>query len=404
MDQEMPIREVYLDYAASTPIDDRVRMHMAPFYSASYGNPSSLHTRGRRSRVAIEEARSVVASHIGAQPDEIIFTGSGTEANNSALIGSARALRKKGNHILVSSIEHASVLAAAEVLRGEGFVVEYIPVTHDGRIDIAACRALVREETVLVSVMLVNNEIGTIQPIQELMAMLKEVRGEDLPLVHVDACQAFTVLPVQVAELGVDLLTMNGSKIYGPHGVGMLYIRRGVTVLPLIQGGGQERGIRAGTESVALIQGFMQALVLADAMRADEYARLTMLKDVLITKSTATIPHIEIHGQAPYVVPSIVHMSVPHVEGEAMLMMLDEARVYVGTGSACAATDVHPSHVLRAMQVPPALMHGSIRVSLGRYTTLADIEYFVQVFLKVVQALRAMSPYAHRDARTYIPE
>lgn len=403
MNQETPTKEVYLDYAASTPIDAHVRAHMMSFYSNSYGNPSSLHIHGRRSRAAIEEARSVVASHINAHPDEIIFTGGGTEANNIALIGTARAHRKKGNHILVSSIEHASVLEAAEVLRREGFVVEYIPVTPDGRIDIVACRGLVTEETILVSVMLVNNEIGTIQPIRELVAMLEEVRRNDMPYVHVDACQAFTVLPVHVQELGVHLLTLNSSKLYGPHGIGMLYVRRGVSVFPLIQGGGQEQGIRAGTESVALIQGFMQAFVLADAIRADEYARLTVLKDFLITKITATIPDIEIHGQAPYVVPSIMHMSVPHIEGESMLMMLDEAGVYVSTGSACAATDVHPSHVLRSMRVPPALMHGSIRVSLGRFTTHADIEYFVQVFVKVVQTLRGMSPYTHSDAHTYMP-
>ncbi len=384
-------KEVYLDYAANAPIDKEVFSYMKPFFSMSFGNPSSLHMRGRRSRKAIEDARTSIAQIIGARPEEIIFTGSGTEANNMAIAGVARAYKDKGNHIIISNIEHKSNLEAVHALEREGFSVSILPVNSKGIIDVDECIRLITDSTILISVMMVNNEIGTIQPIADLSSKIKRYHTS-LPLFHVDACQAITTLPVNVGVLNVDLMTLNSSKVYGPNGVGLLYKKTGVKIEPLIRGGGQEDNLRAGTESVPLIVGFARALSLTNEKRESEYKRLKILQEYLRFELKKKIPQVLFNGDQVYCVPSVIHITVPHIEGESMLMMLDSHGICVSTGSACSATDLRPSYVLTAIGQNPELIHGSLRISMGRFTTKKEIDYFLEKFPKVVDTLTRLSP------------
>jgi cysteine desulfurase len=386
--------EIYLDYAASTPIDKEVVSHMMPLFNELYGNPSSLHIRGRRSRNVIETSRESIARIIGAQPEEIIFTGSGTEANNMAIMGSARANKEKGNHIIISNIEHKSAIEAVHELEKEGFVVSVLNVNDKGVIDIATCQKLITDNTILISVMWVNNEIGTIQPIKELSTQISKRKKDDLPLLHVDACQAVTMLSVDVGILGADLVTLNSSKVYGPNGVGLLYKKKGVKIKPLILGGGQENYKRAGTESVPLISGFAKALQIADEKRNSEYKRIQILQEHLRKELQIRIPQVLFNGDQIACVPSIVNITIPHIEGESMLMMLDHYGICVSTGSACSASDLRPSYVLLALGQDPELIHGSLRISMGRFTTAKEIDYFLGVFPKVVETLTKLSPLA----------
>lgn len=388
----MQTKEIYLDYAASTPIDKEVVSFIVPYFDQSYGNPSSLHSRGRRSREVIEQARSVVAEIIGAKSEEIIFSGSGTEANNLAIFGIAKAYKSKGNHIIISDIEHKSTMEVAHTLSREGFEVSIAPVTHEGIIDIEKCLALVKKETILISVMLVNNELGTIQPVKELASRVQELKNDKLPILHTDACQAITLLPVNVTDLGVDLLTLNSSKVYGPNGVGLLYKKKGIMLIPLIVGGGQENNLRAGTESVPLIAGFAYALQIAEEKKAGEYIRLQNLTMYLREELQKRIPQLLINGSKKFLVPSVTHITIPHIEGESMLLMLDHEGICVSTGSACSAFDLKPSHVLSAIGQNADLIHGSLRISIGRYTTKEDLDYFLGVFPKIVFNLTNMSP------------
>lgn len=387
-----PLKEIYLDYAASTPIDKEVVFYMRSFFDMSFGNPSSLHTRGRRSRKVIEEARNSIAKTIHAGQEEIIFTGSGTEANNLAILGIARAYKHKGNHIIISEIEHKSVLEAVHSLEKEGFVVSILPVKKNGVCDVEECVKHITDKTILISVMLVNNELGTIQPIEKLSVEILKLKKNGLPLLHTDACQAITLLPVDVTVLGVDLLTLNSSKVYGPNGVGLLYKKRGIRIEPLIVGGGQENGLRAGTESVPLIAGFAKALELAEEKRDAEYKRLSALQTYMRQELKKTIPQIRFNGDQEKSIPSVVHITVPNIEGESMLMMLDHYGICVSTGSACSATDLQPSYVLVAIGQNPELIHGSLRISFGRFTTQEEVDYFLEVFPKVVDTLTKMSP------------
>ncbi len=384
-------KEVYLDYAANTPMDKEVFSYMKPFFNKSFGNPSSLHIRGRRSRKAIEDARILIAQIIGANSDEIIFTGSGTEANNMAITGVARAYKDKGDHIIVSNIEHKSNLEAVHALEREGFSVSILPVNSNGVINVDECIRLITDSTVLISVMLVNNEIGTVQPIANLSAKIERNRN-NLPLLHVDACQAITTLPVDVRVLGVDLLTLNSSKVYGPNGVGLLYKKRGIKIEPIVLGGGQENNLRAGTESVPLITGFAKALAITNDKRESEYRRLKILQEYMRLELKKRIPQVLFNGDQDECVPSVVHITIPHIEGESMLMMLDSHGICVSTGSACSATDLRPSYVLTAIGQNPELIHGSLRISMGRFTTKKEIDYFLEKFPKVVITLRRLSP------------
>ena len=399
---------IYLDYAAATPTDPVVLAAMMPYFGGSYGNPSSLYKSGRRAAQAIAQTKKSVAEILCAQPEEIIFTGSGTESDNLAILGTARANRARGNNVIISAIEHKATLEAAHQLEKEGFEISILPVDHFGLIDREALKRLLRPETILVSIMYVNNEIGTIQPIPEIAKIIGDFRNGisnfqfpiskpishtpyPIPYLHVDASQATGFLELDVEKLGVDLLTLNSSKIYGPKGVGLLYKRSGVTVSPIIIGGGQENGLRAGTESVPLIVGMGIALENAEKMRVKESKRLTDLRNYLIAQLRARIPQLFLNGHPTLRSPNNVNISIPHIEGESMLLMLDELGIEASTGSACSARDLKPSHVLLAIGQPDELAHGSIRFSLGRGTTKKQLDYLLKVFPPIVERLTAIS-------------
>ena len=385
-------KTVYLDYAAATPVDPEVLEAMRPYWSGRYSNASSMHESGRRAKAAIDGARAAVAEVLGCEPREVIFTGSGTESDNTALLGVARANRTHGTHVIISAVEHKAVLESAQQLKNEGFEVSIAPVDAYGTVNVEEVTRLVTDQTVLVSVMYANNEIGTVEPIQTLSAALRARRaGKAFPLLHTDACQAAGFLPLKVAELGVDLMSLNGSKIYGPRGTGLLYKKNGVTILPLIVGGEQEQHLRAGTESVPLIIGFAAALQKAERLRVAESARLTTLRDYLTRELLKKIPRAVLNGHPTNRLPNNVHISMPYVEGESMLLMLDKHSIEASTGSACSAYDLQPSHVLLAIGQTPELAHGSIRFSLGRHTTKEELDYVLSVFPGVVERLTQLS-------------
>ncbi len=396
------MKGIYLDYAATTPLDPRVAYAMEPYMREEYGNPSSLHKKGREAKQAMEEARSRVARHFGARPSEITFTGSGTEAINLAVIGVARkyAGAGAGKHLVTTRIEHHAVLRCHEALECEGFEVTYVKVNRDGRVDPDAIRQALRPDTILVSVMYANNEIGTIQPIAEIARVLKEFRERKdasynlqpttykPPLFFTDACQAAGAFDFNVERLGADMIAINGSKIYGPKGIGALYIRRGVSVEPVIHGGGQEQGLRSGTENVAAIVGFATALDIAEAERETENARLVELRDWFITELKKRIPDAVLNGHVIERLSNNINISIPGLEGEAAVLFLDEKGVYVSTGSACSSTSLEPSHVIAALGRPRAYAQGSLRITLGRETTKDDLTYALTALEAVVTSLR----------------
>ncbi len=399
-------KTIYLDYAATSPTDPEVLEKMLPYFSSRYGNPSSLYQSGRRAKRAIELAREDTAKILGCSPEEIIFTGSGTESDNLAVVGAARALRARGSHLIVSAIEHKAVLESARELEREGFTVTYFPVDRLGRVDPKKLAAAIRPDTVLVSVMYANNEIGTIEPIKEIAEAIRKKKkieaGPDVafapalsggfsPLLHTDACQAAGYLSLSVKELEVDLMTLNGSKIYGPKGVGALYVRKGVKISPLILGGEQESGLRAGTESVPLIAGFAEALKKASESREAETKRLAPLRDYLAKRLKEEIPDLIINGDPENRLPNNLHVSVPNIEGESMLLLLDNYGIEASTGSACSARDLRPSHVLLAVGQDAGLAHGSIRFSLGKYTTREQLDYVILIFPEIVRKLKEAS-------------
>jgi cysteine desulfurase len=385
-------KRIYLDYAATTPTDPAVVAEMVPYFSDRYGNASSMYESGRRAAHAIANARTVTAAVIGSSPDEIIFTGSGTESDDLAILGVARANRASGRHIIISVIEHKAVLEAAKRLVSEGFEVSHAPVLPNGVIDLVAFETLLREDTILVSVMYANNEIGTIQPISEIAAIIKKYRGQkQFPFLHTDACQAAGFLSLDVQGLGIDLMTLNGSKIYGPKGIGILYKKRGVQIEPLIVGGEQESGLRAGTESVPLIVGFAEALKRANDLRSEESSRLTELRDYFIRQMHELIPEAELNGDSHMRLPNNAHFSFPHIEGESILLMLDQAGIEVSTGSACSANDLRPSHVLLALGADEGLAHGSIRFSFGRHTTREELDDVLGVLPDIIVRLNSLS-------------
>ncbi|MBI3442820.1 MAG: cysteine desulfurase [Candidatus Sungbacteria bacterium] len=406
----MDKKEVYLDYAATTPMDPRVREAMAPFLDEKYGNPSSIHRKGREAREALDHARETVAGIFHAQPDEIVFTGGGTEAINLALFGAGRQHKPSGQHIVTTKIEHHAVLHACDALEKEGCEATYLRVDAEGRISHDAIAAALRPDTVLVSVMYANNEIGTVEPIAEIAKELRTYRQQresqsgasapspkrlwrvgdnpKPPFFFVDACQAAGALTLNVAELGVDMMVINGSKIYGPKGVGCLYVRRGIKLQPLIYGGGQEKGLRSGTENVAGIVGFATALEIAERERVSESTRLTALRDGFIAVVLQRIPNAVLNGHATERLPNNINISIPGLEGEVAVLYLDARSVYCSTGSACSATSLEPSHVIAALGRPRQYADGSLRFTLGRGTTKDDLDYVLEALVDIVGKLR----------------
>lgn len=398
------MRQVYLDHAATTPVDPRVFDAMRPFFVECYGNPSSFHFKGKEAKDALDEARARIAQAIGARPDEILFTSGGSEADNLAVLGIARAHAKFGKHLISSPTEHPAVLEACHHLeKKEGFEVTWLPVDAFGRVAAEDVLAAIRSDTILVSLMTANNEIGTVSPIREIGAKIRhhrEAAKSTYPYFHSDACQAVGALEVQIEKLNVDLLTVNSSKIYGPKGVGALYVKRGIRLEPMQFGGAQERGIRPGTENIAGIVGFAKAMEIALAQRETESARLIPLRDALIEGILKSIPKTRLNGHPTQRLPNNVNISFMDVEGEALLLYLDAKGVFASTGSACTSATLDPSHVILALGLPYEVAHGSLRFTLGRETTQEDIDYVLEVLPPLVAKLRAISP-VHVDEKYY---
>ncbi|STO01535.1 Cysteine desulfurase [[Eubacterium] infirmum] len=382
------MRQVYLDNSATTPIKGDVLKEMLPFLTENYGNASSLYTPGLIARRALDEAREKVATLINAKPNEVYFTGCGSESDNWVLKGVASALKNKGNHIITTVTEHPAMLRTCEYLEKNGYEVTYLGIDDQGRLKPEELEAAIKETTILVSIMMVNNEIGTIHPIKELAAIAKK-HGV---LFHTDAVQALGNVPIDVKDLGVDFLSMSAHKIYGPKGVGGLYIRRGAKLGTLIFGGGQESGKRAGTENVAGIVGFGKAAELAINGLDEHIKHSTEIRNYLADKLTSEIPDIIINGSMENRHPGNLNVTFKYIEGESILIQLDACGICISTGSACSSKSLKPSHVLSALGVPDELIHGTIRFSVGDFTTKEDIDYTVECTKKVVAWLRDLSP------------
>ena len=382
------MRQVYLDNSATTPIKGDVLKEMLPFLTEHFGNASSLYTPGLVARRALDEAREKVAALINAKSNEIYFTGCGSESDNWVLKGVASSLKNKGNHIITTVTEHPAMLRTCEYLEKNGYEVTYLGIDDQGRLNPAELEAAIKDTTILVSIMMVNNEIGTIHPIKELAAIAKK-HGV---LFHTDAVQALGNVPIDVKDLGVDFLSMSAHKIYGPKGVGGLYIRRGAKLGTLIFGGGQESGKRAGTENVAGIVGFGKAAELALNSLDEHIKHSTEIRNYLAEKLTAEIPDVIINGSMDNRHPGNLNVTFKYIEGESILIQLDACGICISTGSACSSKSLKPSHVLSALGVPVELIHGTVRFSVGDFTTKEDIDYTVECTKKVVAWLRDLSP------------
>lgn len=382
------MRRIYLDHAATTPTDPRVVKAMLPYFTKSFGNPSSIHSFGQEGKRAIEEVRDRVANLIGAKSEEIVFTSGGTEADNFALKGVAFANEKKGNHIITTAIEHPAVIEACKFLEKRGFKVTYLPVDRDGLVNPEDVKKAITDKTILISVMQANNEIGTVEPIAE----IGKITQEREIYFHTDAVQTTGHLPIDVDKLNVDLLSMSSHKFYGPKGAGALYIRKGTRVISFIHGGEQERRRRASTENVPGILGFGRAVEIAKEEMDEEGKRLASLRNRLIKGILERIEEVRLNGHPEKRLPNNVNVSVEFVEGESMLLNLDLAGIAVSTGSACSSSTLEPSHVLLAIGLSPVIAHGSLRLTLGRGTEEEDIDQVLEVLPKIIQRLRAMSP------------
>lgn len=379
---------VYLDNSATTPVKPEVLEAMLPYLKDEYGNPSSIYRKAAAAEIAVRTAREQVAEALDASANEIFFTACGTEADNWAIKGVALANQKKGKHIITSQIEHHAVLHTVQYLEKMGFSVTVLPVDGEGKVSPDALRDAIREDTVLVSIMMANNEIGTVQPIRELAAIAKE-KGV---LFHTDAVQAVGSLAIDVKELGVDLLSLSAHKFGGPKGVGALYIKRGTRIDNFMHGGAQERNRRGGTENVAGIAGLGKAISLATANIEEKAARITALRDKLIAGIEKEIPHIRFNGHRTDRLPGNVNFCFQYIEGEALLLRLDAKGIAASSGSACTSGSLDPSHVLLALGLPHEIAHGSLRLSIGEQNTEEEIDYVLKVLPDIVNTLRQMSP------------
>ena len=383
-------RKVYLDHSATTAVDESVLAAMLPFFRGSFGNPNSLHAWGREVRKAVDEAREKVAALIGAQPQEVLFTGGGSEADNLAVKGTAWARRDRGRHLITSAVEHHAVLDTMKWLGKNGFEVTVLPVDREGFVSPEALDAAIRPDTTLVSILFANNEIGTVQPV----AKLGEVCRKHGVLFHTDAVQAAGHIPTDLSTLPVDLMTLAAHKMYGPKGIGALYVRKGIRLTPLIHGGGQEFGLRSGTENTPYIAGFGEAAALAaERLGNGDVDRERALRDRLIDGVLSRIEDSFLTGSRTERLPYHASFCIPRVEGEAMLLRLDFAGIGASSGSACTSGSLEPSHVLLALGLPHEIAHGSVRLTLGKDTAEEDIDYVLETFPPIVQTLRALSPF-----------
>jgi len=379
------MKQVYLDNASTTFVDSRVRAVMEHYFSDKFGNPSSLNSIGRTAKEAIEQARDSVARLLNSFPNEIVFTSSGTESINLAIKGVARANKNKGNHIITSKAEHHAVLETCKYLAQEGFEITYLDVDGYGKIDIQELKEAIKKETILISIMYANNEIGTINNISE----IGKIARENNVLFHTDACQATGYLDLDVNKLNVDLMTLNGSKIYAPKGVGVLFVKEGINIQPIIHGGGQEFGLRSGTENVPAIIGFAKALEIAQQEKDFETKRLTQLRNKLIN-GLLDVPNTLLNGHPTDRLPNNVNISLLDIESEVTLSYLDELGIYASSGSACTSKKIEPSHVILAIGMPKNAAYGTIRFTLGKVTLEEDIDYVIESFKKMVNEIRSL--------------
>ena len=378
----------YFDNSATTSVDPRVLEEMKPFFLESYGNPSSLHILGRDAEESMSIARERVAGAIGSVPGEIVFTGGGTEADNLALQGYAFANRKRGNHIVTSRIEHHAILNTCEFLEREGFKVTYLPVDEFGLVDLEQVKGAVTGKTLIVSVMAANNEIGTIEPIKA----IAEIAHDRGAVFHTDAVQSITKVRTDVVKDSIDMLSMSGHKFHAPKGIGALFLKKGLKVRPLVYGGGQERGLRSSTENIPGIVGMGKAIELGMAEFDKDVARITRMRDRMIEGVLSEIPDAHLNGHPTERLCNNAHFRFDGVEGESLLMLLDQKGFCVSTGSACSSRTTGPSHVLSALGLKNEQMHGSLRASLSKFNTMDEIERFLEVAPSVVKKLREMSP------------
>ena len=382
------MKRIYLDNAATTPADPEVVQAMLPYFSEIFGNPSSLHAFGQEAKRAIEEERDRIASFISASPDEIVFTSGGTESDNFALKGVAFALRDKGDHIITTTVEHHAILETCHYLEKQGFRVTYLPVDDMGIVDPEVVKKAVTGKTILISIMHANNEIGSIQPIEK----IGKIAGEQGIPFHTDAVQTFGHLPINVDDLGVSMLSASAHKLYGPKGVGILYVRKGTKIQPFMHGGEQERARRAGTNNVTGIVGMGKAVELAAASLAVEGERLSRLRDRFIRGILERIEFTRLNGHPVKRLPNNVNVCVQYIEGEAMILRLDMNGIACSSGSACSSTSMEPSHVLKAIGLPQEFAHGALRFSLGKHTSDDDIDRVLAEMPGIVAKLRAISP------------
>ena len=387
------MKQVYLDYSATTPVKEDVVREMLPFFTERYGNPSSLYSAGLDAKAGLDEARARVAGLINADPKEIFFTSCGTESDNWVLEGTANAFKDKGRHIITSRIEHHAILHTCEYLEKLGFEITYLDVDSDGFVSPDALEKAIRKDTILVSIMMVNNEIGTIEPIKELAAVAK-AHGV---LFHTDAVQGLGNVPIDVKDLGVDFLSMSAHKIYGPKGVGALYMKKGVRITNFMHGGAQETKRRAGTENLAGIAGFGKAAELAAANLEQHIEHSTKLRNYFWEQIEANISGVTLNGSREKRHPGNLNVSFDYIEGESILLMLDAFGISISTGSACSSKSLVPSHVLEAIGISITKMNGTVRFTVGDFTTKEDIDYVVETLVKVVARLRELSPVTGQE-------
>lgn len=378
----------YMDHSATSPVDPEVLEAMLPYFTSNFGNASTLYTLGREARGAMENARKQVSSLIGSKPEEVYFTSGGTESDNIAIKGTVSHLKKKGNHIITSSIEHPAVDETCKYLEKNGYQVTYLPVGEYGIVKITDVEEAIKDETILITIMHANNEIGTIQPIAEIGKLVRE-KGI---IFHTDAVQTVGKIPVNVEELNVDLLSISAHKLYGPKGIGALYIKNGLRVDPLLHGGGHERGIRPGTENVAGIVGLGKACQIAQENLDENIEYVTILREKLIKGILETIEQSFLNGHPTKRLPNNANFRFSSIEGESLILQLDTKGIAASTGSACSSKKLEPSHVLMAIGLEEVDAHGSLRISLGKENTEEDIDYTINAIGEVVERLRSISP------------
>lgn len=386
------MRKIYLDYSATTPVKEEVVQEMLPYFTETFGNASSIHSFGQDAKRALENARSRVAATMGTAADTIYFTAGGSESDNWALKGVMHANKAKGNHIITTKIEHHAILHTCEALEKEGFEVTYLDVDAYGQIDLEALKAAMKPTTVLVSIMFINNEIGTMQKIEEISKIVHEGGA----IFHTDAVQAYGNVKIDVGALGIDLMSVSSHKIYGPKGVGALYIKKGIRIHNLIEGGAQERKRRAGTENIAGIMGFAKAAELADQNLETHVAKLVALRERLVKGILESVDYVKYNGHPTERHPGNVNVCFEFIEGEALLLSLNAKGIGGSSGSACTSGSLDPSHVLLAIGLPHEIAHGSLRLTIGDFTSEEDVDYTIEALKEVVQKLRMMSPLYDR--------